>query len=231
MVRLPGSSLTAARKGGAMTIQTEKIDQSVVMLSLSGRLDTATAPQLERKLKQFGEETGEIILDFLDLTYISSMGLRVLLQTQKVMKAQGRKLVIRHMNDSIREVFEITGFINLMVQEEKFVVIRKEEKDAVIFLLIGEMDSNNVLTLAEGLETLKAAGRQTGGAAAVILDLNKLKLVTAPAAALLGEIIEKTDWPGRKLVVKNTSGKITKTLAAAGLGNLLDPPPDDPAAG
>jgi anti-sigma B factor antagonist len=204
-----------------MTITSERIDQSVVVMRISGRLDTSTAPQLERKLKQWGEETPEVILDFMDLTYISSMGLRVLLQAQKIMKAQSRKLVIRNMNESIREVFEITGFINLMVQEEKFVVIRKEEGGGIIFSLIGQMDSDNVPTLAEGLLALQAANQAAEGDAAVILDADKLTLITAQAGKLLKEAITQSDWPGRKLRIRNVSDKIKETLTAEGIGSFI----------
>jgi anti-sigma B factor antagonist len=207
-----------------MTITSERIGQSVVVVRISGRLDTSTAPQLERKLKQWGEETPEVILDFMDLTYISSMGLRVLLQTQKIMKAQSRKLVIRNMNESIREVFEITGFINLMVQEEKFVVIKKEEGGGIVFSLIGQMDSDNVPTLAEGLEALQAANQETEEDAAIILDADKLTLITAQAGKLLKEVIEQSDWPGRKLRIRNISDNIRETLTAEGMGKLFESP-------
>jgi anti-sigma B factor antagonist len=72
---------------------------------------------LQKKIKQWEENISELTLDFQDLTYISSMGLRVLLQAQKTMKEQGRKLVIKNMSDSIREIFEITGFLKLMTLE------------------------------------------------------------------------------------------------------------------
>jgi anti-sigma B factor antagonist len=206
-----------------MTITSERINQSVVVMCLSGRLDTSTAPQLERKLKHWGEETPEVVLDFMDLTYISSMGLRVLLQAQKIMTAQSRKLVIRNMNESIREVFEMTGFINLMVQEEHFVVSRKEEGGAVVFSLIGQMDSNNVPTLAEGLEALQAANREIEGAVTAILDLGQLSLVTSPAAKLLRETIAHSDWPQRKLFIRNVPEKVREIFTAEGLDNWLEP--------
>jgi len=97
-----------------MVIKTEQISETSIKLSVSGCLDTATSPMLEKKLNQWGENIAELTLDFINLTYISSMGLRILLKTQKAMKEQNRKLVIINMSDSIREIFEITGFINLM---------------------------------------------------------------------------------------------------------------------
>ena len=101
-----------------MTIETEQMSKTSIKLSLLGRLDTSTSSLLEKKLKKCGPDVTELILDFLNLTYISSMGLRVLLQAQKTMKEQNRKLVIKNMNESIREIFEITGLINLMTLDE-----------------------------------------------------------------------------------------------------------------
>lgn len=87
-------------------------------LSVSGRVDASTASLLERKLKKAGDDIAALTLDFQKLEYISSMGLRVLLQAHKEMKKQNRKLIIINMPESIRELFEITGFDNLMANEE-----------------------------------------------------------------------------------------------------------------
>ena len=100
-----------------MTIKTERTGESSITLSLSGRLDTATSPMLKKKLEQWEENTLELTLDFLNLTYISSMGLRILLHAQKEMKEQNRKLIIRNMSASVHEVFEMTGFLKLMMVE------------------------------------------------------------------------------------------------------------------
>ena len=100
-----------------MTIKTERNGEAGVTLSLSGRLDTAASPMLEKKLKKLEENIPELTLDFLNLTYISSMGLRLLLQAQKAMKEQNRKFIIKNMNASIREIFKMTGFLNLMQVE------------------------------------------------------------------------------------------------------------------
>jgi len=97
-----------------MTIRSERIG-SGVQLFLCDRLDTAAAPMLEEKLQQLGDDITDITLDLMELSYISSMGMRVLLQAHKTYAQQGRKLVIRNMTDSVREVFEMTGFIKLIV--------------------------------------------------------------------------------------------------------------------
>lgn len=85
-------------------------------LALEGRLDTTTAPQLENELKQSLPETTELVLDFEKLEYISSAGLRVLLSAQKVMNKQG-KMVIRNVCADIMEIFEITGFSDILTIE------------------------------------------------------------------------------------------------------------------
>ena len=78
-------------------------------IALEGRLDTTTAPQLEKELKEDVNGVTELTFDFAKLEYISSAGLRVLLSAQKIMNKQGH-MVIRNVNDDIMEIFEVTGF-------------------------------------------------------------------------------------------------------------------------
>lgn len=89
------------------------LNETELTITLFGRLDTTTAPQLETELKASLDKTDSLILDFKELEYISSAGLRVLLSAQKIMNKQG-KMVIRHVNDTILEVFEVTGFIDIL---------------------------------------------------------------------------------------------------------------------
>ena len=98
-----------------MTIQ-KTLNGSTLSVALEGRLDTTTAPLLEAELKVSMDGITELELDFEKLEYLSSAGLRVLLAAQKVMNKQG-KMVIRHVNETIQEVFEITGFIDILTIE------------------------------------------------------------------------------------------------------------------
>ena len=91
-------------------------DGNKLSLALEGRLDTTTAPQLEAELKPSMDGITELDLDFEKLEYLSSAGLRVLLAAQKVMNKQG-SMVIRHVNETIHEVFEVTGFIDILTIE------------------------------------------------------------------------------------------------------------------
>lgn len=89
---------------------------SALALALEGRLDTTTAPQLEAELKKSLEGINRLTLDMAELDYLSSAGLRVILAAQKQMNIQG-EMIIRHVNAIIMEVFEVTGFADILTIE------------------------------------------------------------------------------------------------------------------
>ena len=90
------------------------MENGTLTIELEGRLDTMTAPDLENEIRSSADGAEKIILDFAGLAYISSAGLRVLLSTQKKMNASGGSLVIRKPNDVVSEVFEATGFSDIL---------------------------------------------------------------------------------------------------------------------
>ena len=98
-----------------MTIQ-KTVNENVLTVALSGRLDTTTAPQLESELKASLEEVQTLVLDFAELTYLSSAGLRVLLAAQKIMNKQG-SMRVKNVNETIQEIFEVTGFCDILTVE------------------------------------------------------------------------------------------------------------------
>ena len=98
-----------------MTID-KKEQGSELEISVLGRLDTTTAPQLEAELKRSIDGVTRLDFDFSGLEYLSSAGLRVLLAAQKVMNKQGQ-MIIRNVNETIMEVFEITGFSEILTIE------------------------------------------------------------------------------------------------------------------
>ena len=85
-------------------------------LELTGRLDTTTAPSLENVISEEIDGVTALVLEFSQLDYISSAGLRVLLAAQKQMNKQG-SMVIKNANDDIKEVFDITGFADILTLE------------------------------------------------------------------------------------------------------------------
>lgn len=84
------------------------------IVELIGRLDTTTAPILDAKLKEEKIEEQIVVLDFSLVEYISSAGLRSLLALKKNLDAQNKKLEIHNINDVVKEVFNVTGFINIL---------------------------------------------------------------------------------------------------------------------
>jgi anti-sigma B factor antagonist len=82
-------------------------------LAVSGRLDTTTAPELDAELKEALEGVTELVMDFSELEYISSAGLRVLLTAQKTMNNQG-SMELTGCNDTVKEIFEVTGFDSIL---------------------------------------------------------------------------------------------------------------------
>ena len=98
-----------------MTIE-KNLNGSELNITITGRLYTTTAPQLEAELKQSYAGVVKLVLDFATLEYLSSAGLRVLLQAQKTMNKQG-EMIIKNVNETINEIFEVTGFIDILTIE------------------------------------------------------------------------------------------------------------------
>ena len=97
-------TITTTRNGSALTLQ------------LEGRLDTTTSPQLEAELSASLNGVTQLTLDLQQLAYLSSAGLRVILGAQKRMNKQGQ-MIVRHVNETIMEVFEGTGFVDILTIE------------------------------------------------------------------------------------------------------------------
>lgn len=98
-----------------MTIN-KTLNGGELTLALEGRLDTMTAPELEAELKKSMDSAQSLTLDFEKLDYISSAGLRVLLSAHKVMAGKGG-MKVTHVNEIVQEVFDVTGFSDILVIE------------------------------------------------------------------------------------------------------------------
>ena len=98
-----------------MTIE-KNVNGTAVTLKIIGRLDTTTAPELDATIDGGTAGVTELVLDCSALEYVSSAGLRVILKAQKLMSAQG-SLKLTHVNESIMEVFDITGFADILTIE------------------------------------------------------------------------------------------------------------------
>ncbi len=98
-----------------MTIE-KNLNGTELTMAITGRLDTTTAPKLEAEVKQSIDGVKKLVLDFTALEYLSSAGLRVLLSAQKAMNKQG-EMIIKNVNETINEIFDVTGFIDILTIE------------------------------------------------------------------------------------------------------------------
>ena len=98
-----------------MTINVER-DFELVTLEITGRLDATTAPNLEAVINEISEDTKELVFNMAELEYISSAGIRVLLFAYKKMNQSGGIMRIEKANDIVREVFEMTGLVEMLNQ-------------------------------------------------------------------------------------------------------------------
>ncbi len=94
----------------------QNIEGSRALLALSGRLDTVSAPQLDKTLQDVLPGVTALTLDLKELDYISSAGLRSLLLAQKTMNRQG-EMKLTNVNETILEIFEVTGFSDILTIE------------------------------------------------------------------------------------------------------------------
>ena len=98
-----------------MTIE-KTIAGAATCLKIIGRLDTTTAPELEAAIDACAAAVKELVLDCTALEFVSSAGLRVILKAQKLMNTQGT-MKLTHVNETIMEVFDITGFADILTIE------------------------------------------------------------------------------------------------------------------
>ena len=97
-------------------IVTKTLEEKKLTVKVEGRLDTATAPELENELAEVLDEAEELVFDLEGLEYMSSAGLRIMLATQKKMSAKGG-MTVTNVNDVIGEIFDITGFSDILTIE------------------------------------------------------------------------------------------------------------------
>ena len=92
----------------------QELNKDELVVTLKGEINSSTAPELEEALKNSLENIKRLVFDFTELSYISSAGLRVLLVAKKTINKNDGQMVVKNPNDSIMDVFEITGFKNIL---------------------------------------------------------------------------------------------------------------------
>lgn len=92
-------------------------DNTTMTVTVSGRIDTSTAPEFEQGVKPYLDGVNDLVLDFADVNYVSSAGLRVLLSLHKIMMKKGSMKLV-NVNEEVCDVFEVTGFDEILTYNE-----------------------------------------------------------------------------------------------------------------
>ena len=99
-----------------MTI-TKSQEVATFTLTLEGRLDTVTAPELNKEIEAIGTDVSELVMDFAGIEYVSSAGLRAILCGQKKMTKQAGTMKLQHIYPAVQEVLDLTGFSDILTIE------------------------------------------------------------------------------------------------------------------
>ncbi|MDR3115048.1 MAG: anti-sigma factor antagonist [Treponema sp.] len=194
----------------------EERQNTTVILSPEGRLDTMTAPELERKVWRLDGNIKMVILNFSMVTFISSLGLRVLLQIQKIMKERQGKMTIKNINQSLLPVFEMTGLMALLVQEEKMVLIRKEKtKTKLTLSLSGKVDDETAPVLEKELY------REGNEFTTIYLDCTQLNGISSKGFEVLLRIQKSLAKRNGKLVLQHISEPVQAMIETTGFTDVL----------
>jgi anti-sigma B factor antagonist len=185
----------------------EDVQGARVVLTPEGRLDAQTAPILELKLRQIQDRPDtyqffvkELVLDFSKLTYISSLGLRVVLQGQKMMNARQGKFMIQNIAPAVREIFGMTGLVDLFLKDERLVVIQQSKaREKTVLSLIGNLDAGTAPILESHLRSLEDENLFN-----VWLDLTGLHSISSDGCWVLADAKQHIHEKNGRLVLQDT---------------------------
>jgi anti-sigma B factor antagonist len=200
----------------------EDVQGAKVVLTPEGQLDAQTVPELELKLQEIKDKPDnypffveELVFDFSKLTYISSLGLRVVLQAQKLMKARQGKFVIQNIALAVHDVFEATGLVDLFVKDERLMVIQQLKTHIkTVLSIIGELDAGTAPILEEHLKSLEEEHLFH-----VWLDLKGLHSISSGGCQVLVNAKQRMQAENGRLVLQVTgaSESVKETLSLNGL--------------
>jgi anti-anti-sigma factor len=196
---------------------------SKLILSIGARLDAISAPQLAERIDHIvntDNTVKQLVIDLSNTNYMSSLGLRVLLQGIKIMKNVGGNLSIQNITPPIRPVFEMTGLMDLMVRDEKLVILRKEEYGTSITLsLAGNLTDETAVQFETSIN--KIAERYVD----IYLDCSDLKFIWNKgfnALRAVRDLVLKNN--GGILMLANVSDNLKRSLVAENLEELIASP-------
>lgn len=200
-----------------MTIISSEKDLALT-LALEGKLDGGGASDLEKYLQQINPIiVKEVIFDLSKLTYVSSMGLRAILQAYKNLTKYHKTLRLIHIPDSLRDIFEMTGFMQLLVQDEKFVVIEKIWSDSsIVYSLFGDLDLKALALLDTITEKIKKVYIKK-----VYLSCEKLNSISLEGCVKLRDLRDMMEKKKISLTMEHLSDPVLATMKSLGFEDLI----------
>ncbi|MDR1362894.1 MAG: STAS domain-containing protein [Spirochaetaceae bacterium] len=196
-----------------------------VVLLPDQRLDAASAPELETKIAHIahGDKTVNLlVIDLSKTSYISSLGLRVLLQGLKMMKSAGGNFSIQNINPQIRPVFEMAGLMELMVREKKMIILQKDEVRLKVTLsLEGKLTDETALQFEEELKQI--ANKYVS----IELDCSHLNFICNKGFDALRTVHNYIAEKGGSLILMNTSERINQLISGEKLDGVFNYSPVD----
>jgi anti-sigma B factor antagonist len=201
-----------------MMIITEKKEGAKYTIALEGRLDTQTAPAFEAVFSNLSPVISEFVLNLSKLIYISSLGLRAILILFKKMKARGGTFTIINIPADIRSVFEISGFIQTFVHDEKLAVVEKAKTDdSIEYAMNGLLDAKTASLLELHFAKLKDAQ----GSCNIILDCSGLNSITTEACEHIKSIQNNLMGKKHRIHFINVPQVVIDSIKAQGFEYLL----------
>ncbi|MDR2660201.1 MAG: anti-sigma factor antagonist [Spirochaetaceae bacterium] len=203
-----------------MGIINEEKQGSKVILFPTQRLDTTSSPELEEKIRNIlrnDKGINTLVIDLSKTTYISSLGLRVMLQGLKWMKNSGGQFFIQNINPQIESIFEMAGLMELLVREEKLVVLQKSEARArVVMSLEGKLSDE---TAGHFEEEIKLVAEKY---ASIYLDCAHLSFISNNGYRSLTTVHNYILDKGGSLILQNLSDRVKQVISNEKLDKLFD---------
>ena len=188
-------------------------DGDSLTIALDGRLDTTTAPQLEAEVTSSLDGVKNFVIDMEKLVYVSSAGLRVLLKAQKIMNKQG-SMVIKNVSDEIKEIFEVTGFDELLTIEQKM-QFEKNDDGTVLKLTL---DKKLSAVTADQLE--KELEEKLVGVKDFTIDMAKLAYVSSAGLRVLLKAQKQISQNGTMKII-NAVPEVMRIFETTGFDQIL----------
>ncbi|MDR2842286.1 MAG: STAS domain-containing protein, partial [Spirochaetaceae bacterium] len=186
---------------------------------VSEKLDAVTSIELENKLMGLARFVNLIVFDFKDLVYISSMGLRAILAAHKMMDEREGRLVCRNIPEETRKVFEMSGFIDTIVRDEKLAIIkRNRDYNTAKYALVGELEEDKAYSFEQEWALTKSFGVKS-----LDIDCSALAALSSEAADILIKIRERIVAEKGGFTLDNVTDKVREEIKESGHGKLLEP--------